>query len=272
VWDKFYILELMENNLAVTWIAEMRQIVKSTKLQDVEQRITAHINKCYGLENAFQSRSMFFLFDNVNPGYHFVSKSAAGVLGYSREEIIDNGFAWLFSLLSPAELEYKKKCMDDVFGFIRTLGPEEVLRSCVRFDTVAMRKDGTAIHLLEEMMFPEVDTSGAPLLTSCFLHDLSDYGNSGQRQCTILLETDGGRETVFSKRYLIGKKGSGPLSPREIEVLEQFSQGLNTRQVAERLFVTENTIKTHRKSILFKLNVQNTAEAVKVSMQNDWLA
>ena len=53
-----------------------------------------------------------------------------------------------------------------------------------------------------------------------------------------------------------------PLSPRERRVLQQLSLGLTTRELATRLFVSENTIKTHLKNIYGKIGARNRAEAV----------
>jgi len=58
------------------------------------------------------------------------------------------------------------------------------------------------------------------------------------------------------------------LSERELEVLEWLSQGLNNRQIAEKLTVSRSTIKFHVSSILSKLNVSTRTEAVSVAHQH----
>ena len=264
----------LKDDLTKIWLSEMQQILEPSKVKEkeIERRIVEHISKCYLTIDKFQTNSMFFLFNNAKLEYLFVSKSTLAVLGFSRDEIIEKGFSWLFTLFSPTELEYKKNVMNDVFYFLKTLNRKEILASTVRYDLVALRKDGKQIHLLEEMMFPEVNTAGEPLITSCFLHDIGDYVKSQKRQCNIYLEASNPQKIVFSKYYCVNEKDKAPLSRREIQILEQFSNGLTTTQVAKKLFVTENTVKTHRKNILLKLDVQNTAEAVKVSVKNKWLA
>jgi DNA-binding NarL/FixJ family response regulator len=52
------------------------------------------------------------------------------------------------------------------------------------------------------------------------------------------------------------------ISKREVEVLECLSQGLTTAQISAQLFVSENTVKTHIRHILEKLDASNRAEAV----------
>ena len=56
--------------------------------------------------------------------------------------------------------------------------------------------------------------------------------------------------------------GAMALSARELEVLRLVADGLNNRTVAERLFISENTVKNHVRSIHEKLQVHSRMEAV----------
>jgi DNA-binding NarL/FixJ family response regulator len=59
----------------------------------------------------------------------------------------------------------------------------------------------------------------------------------------------------------------GGLSKRELEVLECLAQGKTTLQIASELYVSENTVKTHVRHILGKLEAANRAEAVSKAAQ-----
>jgi DNA-binding NarL/FixJ family response regulator len=52
------------------------------------------------------------------------------------------------------------------------------------------------------------------------------------------------------------------LSDREKEVLEHIASGLTTQEIGEKLFISKNTVETHRKNLLYKLKARNTAELV----------
>ena len=51
------------------------------------------------------------------------------------------------------------------------------------------------------------------------------------------------------------------LSRRELQVLDHIQQGLTNRQIAERLFVSPNTINKHVHQVLRKLEVRNRVQA-----------
>ena len=58
------------------------------------------------------------------------------------------------------------------------------------------------------------------------------------------------------------------LTLREKEVLQLIAQGLTNTQIAEKLFVSVSTIDSHRKHLLAKLHVNNTASLLKTASEN----
>jgi DNA-binding CsgD family transcriptional regulator len=53
------------------------------------------------------------------------------------------------------------------------------------------------------------------------------------------------------------------ISQREYEVLELIAQGLSNREIAKKLFVSLNTVKTHSSNIFMKLNARRRTEAIR---------
>ena len=56
--------------------------------------------------------------------------------------------------------------------------------------------------------------------------------------------------------------GEGHLTLREQEILQHVAKGLSNAEIADTLYVSENTVKTHVKNILGKLHTKNRSEAV----------
>jgi len=57
------------------------------------------------------------------------------------------------------------------------------------------------------------------------------------------------------------------LTPREIEVLSQIAGGNRNRDIAERLFITEETVKVHIKHIMDKLGASDRTQAVAIGVR-----
>jgi NarL family two-component system response regulator LiaR len=68
-----------------------------------------------------------------------------------------------------------------------------------------------------------------------------------------------------------GARGGGPgeelLTEREIEVLRLVAQGVSNPDIAEALFITVNTVKTHLRNILEKLQLENRTQAATYAVQ-----
>jgi DNA-binding CsgD family transcriptional regulator len=55
------------------------------------------------------------------------------------------------------------------------------------------------------------------------------------------------------------------ITPRELEVLQLIAEGLSTKEMADRLFVSENTVKTHTGRVLEKLGASRRTRAVQLA-------
>jgi DNA-binding NarL/FixJ family response regulator len=56
------------------------------------------------------------------------------------------------------------------------------------------------------------------------------------------------------------------LTSREIEIIQLLADGLYTKEIAEKLFISDKTVERHKTNILKKLKLRNTAQLVKVAI------
>jgi two-component system, NarL family, response regulator LiaR len=57
------------------------------------------------------------------------------------------------------------------------------------------------------------------------------------------------------------------ITPREMDILELIAQGMSNREIAEKLFVSENTVKTHSSRVLSKLGARRRTQAVQLGKE-----
>lgn len=62
------------------------------------------------------------------------------------------------------------------------------------------------------------------------------------------------------------------LSKREYEILQLINDGLSNQQIADRLFVSENTVKKHVSNLFLKLDVERRTEAIKKAKELNIIA
>jgi DNA-binding NarL/FixJ family response regulator len=94
-----------------------------------------------------------------------------------------------------------------------------------------------------------------------------------QEIITALHEVSRGNEYVsFSVAEALKKRTPNDqlpvLTKREKEILELIAEGHTNHEIADRLFLNSTTIDSHRKNMLTKFNVKNTAALIKIAMTN----
>jgi DNA-binding CsgD family transcriptional regulator len=85
------------------------------------------------------------------------------------------------------------------------------------------------------------------------------------------------KETVVVREVIVpapagfvrddGKLAALGITPRELEVLELIAQGLSNKEIADRVFVSENTVKTHSSRIFDKLGAKRRTQAVQLGKE-----
>jgi ATP/maltotriose-dependent transcriptional regulator MalT len=85
------------------------------------------------------------------------------------------------------------------------------------------------------------------------------------------------KETVVVREVMVaapvnferdeGKLESLGITPRELEILELIASGLSNREIAERVHVSENTVKTHSSRVFDKLGARRRTQAVQLGKE-----
>ncbi len=75
---------------------------------------------------------------------------------------------------------------------------------------------------------------------------------------------------LMNAKVNLGNTPESNLSEREMEILQYLVQGLDYKEVGEKLFISPHTVRNHIANIYHKLQVKNKAQAVSVAMKSKW--
>jgi DNA-binding CsgD family transcriptional regulator len=88
---------------------------------------------------------------------------------------------------------------------------------------------------------------------------------TGRQQRIVIKEVPApaGEPSVPDQR----KRDDFGITPRELEILGLIAQGMSNREIAEKLFVSENTVKTHSSRVFDKLGAKRRTQAVQLGKE-----
>jgi DNA-binding NarL/FixJ family response regulator len=95
--------------------------------------------------------------------------------------------------------------------------------------------------------------------------------NTGKELADAIIRVHSGK-SYFDQIQHFNKDGRDQveyhLSDRELEIIRKLSEGLTSSQIAEVLYISEHTVKTHRKNILKKLDLHSSSELIQYALNN----
>ena len=182
-------------------------------------------------------------------------------------------------LLGERDIEWmgSAKLPGELMGFLKTRQPDVLL-----MDINLPQKSGLDLCKEVKEKYPAVNIIG--LSTSdqvSVIRKMRDNGASGfllkdaskQEIIMALREVSKGKEYVsFSVAEALKRRMPNDqlpmLTKREKQVLEFIGEGLTNHEIAAKLFLNSTTIDSHRKNMLTKFNVKNTAALIKIATSN----
>lgn len=144
----------------------------------------------------------------------------------------------------------------------------------------ALRKKHPDVKVLAHSMRTEVEYVNSMLIEGASGYVLKN-GPKGELEAAIRLVMDGdhylsdGVRRNIEKGYAYTEKRPDGeyigLTPREREIIRLIAQEKTNDEIGATLFLSTETVKTHRKNLMTKLNVRSTAGLVKYAVDRKWV-
>ena len=81
----------------------------------------------------------------------------------------------------------------------------------------------------------------------------------------------GGKKEYSPELMEVMMTSKNPLSNQEILVLQAAARGLSSKEIAQKLYLSNGTVRNYMSSILTKLAAENRLEAVRIAQENGWI-
>lgn len=224
--------------------------LQTFKVQQLEKEIERLKEKCAFLERIVNEVPANIYVSDLEEGVFWCNKTNEETLGYTLTEIKEmDSMEYMQRIVHPDDLDIPE---DSVQHYKKFEGPEYggVFRAKHRDDNFYKWYIGWA-RAFDRKKNGEVKN------IICVDVDLSQQMNTEQQLTQAL------KDSLRLKNKLLIKN----LRKREIEILHLICKGLRTKAIADALFISINTVTTHRKNIQKKLGTTNLADLVTLAKE-----
>jgi DNA-binding CsgD family transcriptional regulator len=206
-----------------------------------------------------------YVIDYEKMGFEYVSENPLFLCGYSSEEVLKMGYEFYFKNVPEKDLELLNLINETGFDFFAKLPSEERKQYSITYDFHLVNRDGKHI-LINHKLTPLFLTSDEKIWKSMCIVSIAHHKNAGN----VYIHKQGTDETwELNTENGVWRKSEKPkLSKREIEILRLHAQGLTINQIAEKIFVSSDTVKYYRRRIFERLGVSNMVEALSYAVNN----
>lgn len=218
----------------------------------------------------FHKNSYFFIIDFQTMFYVHVSKGVFHILGYKPEPFYKYGLDYAFQCIRPEILDPLKKIHEKLFGYFFQTPVEERLKLKFSFNLHVNHADGRILNILQQTIFTQITINGDPLTDFSTVTDITGFQKENALKLTIHKLNE---EQIFEEVYqyevpVFIRYSLDGWTKRELELLNLLSQKLSSKEIAEKLFISPNTVDTHRRNMLRKANCKNTTELLFWAKEN----
>jgi len=241
-----------------------KEITTDKRMKDVESDLL--INK--KLLQFFQVGDFYYyLFNLRKMDFDYISPEMSTLLGYTNEQFT---IPFLLEIIHPDDIAYFLAFEKEVVKFFNPLPKEIGLKYKVRYDYRIRKTNGEYIRILHQMIAIIPDDEGMTIQSLCVHTDITYLKPEG-RPILSFIGMEGLPSYVDVAKQPELLPYHEPLTIREKQIVRLLIEGRTSKYIAATLFISVDTVKTHRKNILRKTKFSGTTELISSAIRDGWI-
>lgn len=228
---------------------------------DDYEKVKTFINFTKSLsEIIYQS---LYIIDYYKKDFLYVSGSPIFLCGCEPEDVLREGYSFYLKHVPKEDMMLLLKINEVGFSFFKGLKKEDRLKYTVSYDFHLKQPTGRLCLLNHKLKPVFLDRTGNVWIALCIV-SISSNSKSGNISFNSKELKKHFEFNIEKSQWEGGTEVK--LNLREKEILLLSAQGLTMKSIADRLFLSIDTIKFHKKNIFLKLRVKSISEAIAAAM------
>lgn len=206
-----------------------------------------------------------YVINYKNMSFEYVSENPLFLCGYSPEEVLQMGYEFYFRHVPENELKLLEQINEAGFDFYEKLPAESKKEYSISYDFHLAHRNGKLI-LINHKLTPLFLTGDSKVWKAMCVVSLAHHPQPGN---VYIKRQNSDEQWELDQETGTWRKSVKPaLSEREKDVLRLYAQGLSITQIAEKMFVSPDTVKYYRRRIFERLAVNTIVEALAVAVNS----
>ncbi|MEO9853239.1 MAG: LuxR C-terminal-related transcriptional regulator [Reichenbachiella sp.] len=254
------------NNRIISDYSEIFETYQELKGDFLE----SHIAKLKELDMYMPHSSTFFCVTNTTTrSFEYVSKNFHPSTGLDAVAMCQQGMTYWWEQMHPDEMQLWLQSLTDLMTFTMSeINVHDRKKVSYTWNYRIKVADGLYRSILQHTTPMYFDEEGKPVIGLAHYSLLPAVSKFMPIRATAkMLNQNEEYETVFFKTYSEQKLISEQITFRERDIIRLISFGHSSEDIAEKLFISTNTVNSHRRNILKKTDCKNTSELVARSIR-----
>ncbi len=232
--------------------------------------VKKHIEKLAELDQYLPRLQSFILVQNtLSKKYEYVCDNYEPLLGYKKQDAIDNGMVFHFSKIHPEDVPNWLKTLDDLMDFtLNKVAKSERVQCVYSWNYRIKNKYEEYVNIQVHQTPLYFDKKGKPILGYSQNTILANRKKQPMIGVCKKLNGNNEYETLYYNNYsetlLIDC-----LTNRELDVVRLMAKGNTTKEISSKLSISTHTTATHRKNILSKMHFSSSTEIINYCNENN---
>jgi len=209
---------------------------------------------------------VYYVCDYTSHKFIQVGGSCEELFGYKSSEFEGKGFGFSYKITSLIEIVRLLRGGKVFWNYYNQTPIEDRQYLRVNFTTTFKRKDGTTFEGFQQNRPILFDEKGNAFYFLVIITDISDFKTKFSGHEHYILNVKDPSNIIKTYIKFNDQENKKPVSPSEIRVLSLLAEGLKTKEIATKLFLSEHTVNVHRKNLLLKLDCSSSSQLIKKAL------
>lgn len=219
---------------------------------------------------------VIYLVDYTRRSYVYVDEACFDLFGITARQWIEEGLEGYISRWHPTDYRViDRHIFPDSMRFLESIPAERYPGLIFSYNYRTLNARGQYITILQRSSFIPSSLPGRPLGSIGVAFDITHFKTDLSIVHTIeeVQPADSGtaNDLLYKKVHPLEDIGSFSLSKRELEILKWIAEGFSSKQIADTLCLSLNTVNNHRKNMLHKTGCKTATELLNYALKHGFL-